>query len=318
MKDVLIFGVTGQDGQFLAHSLINKKGPACVVGVARKSHFPDFNPLNLNRPQYISGDIADFQRVVEIIKTFQPTEIYNLAGESSVANSFLNPLHALNSNVIGILNILNAVKQLNYQNRTRIFQASSSEMFGNSLAQLNENSDFCPVSPYAISKYIGHKICLEYRSAYGLWITTGILFNHESELHSDNFVFQKVIKSLINYTKGCKSKLKLGNINIERDWGYAPEYVEAMIKIMHLDSPSDYVISSGKSNSLINLIHEVMSQLNIKEKVDNLIEIDQKLSRPTDITKTWGDSSKVHEITGWKASTDFKELVSRIINFNLN
>lgn len=318
MKNILIFGVTGQDGQFLSHNLINKDRETHIIGVARKSEFPNFNPLKLNRPQYISGDIVNYQFVLNIIKTFRPIEIYNLAGESSVANSFLNPINALNSNVLGILNILNAVKKLKYQNITRIFQASSSEMFGNSMTQLNENSNFFPVSPYAISKYIGHRICLEYRSNHSLWIGTGILFNHESELHSDNFVFQKVIKSLINYTKNGESKLKIGNLNIERDWGYAPEYVEAMIKIMQLDCPGDYVISSGKSYSLSELINEVKNQLNITEKIDRLVEIDRTLTRPTDVTKTWGDSSKIHKITGWKASTDFSKLVSRIINFNLD
>jgi GDPmannose 4,6-dehydratase len=315
MTTTLVLGVTGQDGQILSDKLI--KEDHLVIGIARNIPNWSSNPLNLIRPKVLQGDILDSNFMLGIIKTYNPSTIYNLAGESSVAKSFLNPVGTLDVNSLGVLNILESIKKLKMGNKIKIFQASSSEMFGNSSSSLSENSSVNPISPYAISKYLAHKICIRYRDEYGFFISNGILFNHESELHDSHFVFQKVIRGLIKVSRGQATKIKLGNLEIERDWGYAPEYIDAMVKIMQTDSPSDYVIATGQSYSLKFLIEEVKVQLGIKRNIDEIVELDLGLIRPTEVTKTCGNPAKIKCELNWSASIDFRQLVKKIIEFNL-
>ena len=316
MRRALILGVTGQDGQFLANLLLNLNYE--VLGASR--NLPNWrnNPLGLLRSEHKIVDVANYLDLFRLIEAFMPDEIYNLSGESSVARSFLNPTDTASSNVIGVLNLLNAVKELGIQERVRIFQASSSDMFGPSQVQLSENSHLSPKSPYGVSKFLAHKMCLQYRNQFGLWISSGILFNHESELRPQNFVFQKVIRSLVEISQGKRQFLELGNLEISRDWGYAGDYVEAMQKSLQSDNPRDYVIATGRLNSLRNVIEKTCELLGLSSVVETYVKIDPSLMRPLDIERTWGNPMLAEELLGWKARTTFEELIEKMVRVNLS
>ena len=316
MRRALILGVTGQDGQFLANLLLNLNYE--VLGASR--NLPNWrnNPLGLLRSEHKIVDVANYLDLFRLIEAFMPDEIYNLSGESSVARSFLNPTDTASSNVIGVLNLLNAVKELGIQERVRIFQASSSDMFGPSQVQLSENSHLSPKSPYGVSKFLAHKMCLQYRDEFGMWVSSGILFNHESELRPQNFVFQKVIRSLVEISQGKRQFLELGNLEISRDWGYAGDYVEAMQKSLQSDNPRDYVIATGRLNSLRNVIEKTCELLGLSSVVETYVKIDPSLMRPLDIERTWGNPMLAEELLGWKARTTFEELIEKMVRVNLS
>lgn len=316
MRRALILGVTGQDGQFLANLLLNLNYE--VLGASR--NLPNWrnNPLGLLRSEHKIVDVANYLDLFRLIEAFMPDEIYNLSGESSVARSFLNPTDTASSNVIGVLNLLNAVKELGIQERVRIFQASSSDMFGPSQVQLSENSHLSPKSPYGVSKFLAHKMCLQYRNQFGLWISSGILFNHESELRPEYFVFQKVIRSLVEISQGKREFLELGNLEIYRDWGYAGDYVEAMQKSLQSNNPRDYVIATGRLNSLRNVIEKTCELLGLSGAMETYVKIDPSLMRPLDIERTWGNPKLAEELLGWKARTTFEELIEKMVRVNLS
>lgn len=316
MRRALILGVTGQDGQFLANLLLNLNYE--VLGASR--NLPNWrnNPLGLLRSEHKIVDVANYLDLFRLIEAFMPDEIYNLSGESSVARSFLNPTDTASSNVIGVLNLLNVVKELGIQERVRIFQASSSDMFGPSQVQLSENSHLSPKSPYGVSKFLAHKMCLQYRNQFGLWISSGILFNHESELRPEHFVFQKVIRSLVEISQGKREFLELGNLEIYRDWGYAGDYVEAMQKSLQSDNPRDYVIATGRLNSLRNVIEKTSELLGLSGAMETYVKIDPSLMRPLDIERTWGNPKLAEELLGWKARTTFEELIEKMVRVNLS
>ena len=316
MRRALILGVTGQDGQFLANLLLNLNFE--VLGASR--NLPNWrnNPLGLLRSEHKIVDVANYLDLFRLIEAFMPDEICNLSGESSVARSFLNPTDTASSNVIGVLNLLNAVKELGIQERVRIFQASSSDMFGPSQVQLSENSHLSPKSPYGVSKFLAHKMCLQYRNQFGLWISSGILFNHESELRPEHFVFQKVIRSLVEISQGKREFLELGNLEIYRDWGYAGDYVEAMQKSLQSNNPRDYVIATGRLNSLRNVIEKTCELLGLSGAMETYVKIDPSLMRPLDIERTWGNPKLAEELLGWKARTTFEELIEKMVRVNLS
>jgi len=316
VRRALILGVTGQDGQFLANLLLNLNYE--VLGASRNLPNWKNNPLGLLRSEHKIVDVANYLDLFRLIEAFMPDEIYNLSGESSVARSFLNPTDTASSNVIGVLNLLNVVKELGIQERVRIFQASSSDMFGPSQVQLSENSHLSPKSPYGVSKFLAHKMCLQYRNQFGLWISSGILFNHESELRPEHFVFQKVIRSLVEISQGKREFLELGNLEIYRDWGYAGDYVEAMQKSLQSDNPRDYVIATGRLNSLRNVIEKTCELLGLSGAMETYVKIDPSLMRPLDIERTWGNPKLAEELLGWKARTTFEELIEKMVRVNLS
>jgi len=316
VRRALILGVTGQDGQFLANLLLNLNYE--VLGASRNPPNWRNNPLGLLRSEHKIVDVANYLDLFCLIEAFMPDEIYNLSGESSVARSFLNPTDTASSNVIGVLNLLNAVKELEIQERVRVFQASSSDMFGPSQVQLSENSHLSPKSPYGVSKFLAHKMCLQYRNQFGLWISSGILFNHESELRPEHFVFQKVIRSLVEISQRKREFLELGNLEIYRDWGYAGDYVEAMQKSLQSDNPRDYVIATGRLNSLRNVIEKTCELLGLSGAMETYVKIDPSLMRPLDIERTWGNPKLAEELLGWKARTTFEELIEKMVRVNLS
>jgi GDPmannose 4,6-dehydratase len=315
MPRALILGATGQDGQFLADFLLGKNYE--VLGISRSKSPFQTNPLNLKRPSFKTIDIANTQGLSELISNFRPDEIYNLAGESSVSKSFKDPEKTIESNVVGLVNLLSVLVNNPKLKSTRVFQASSAEMFGSSNEPLNENSPFKPVSPYSISKLAAHKICHSYRENFGLWISCGILFNHESELRPDSFVFQKIITSAVAISRKEANSMTLGNLDISRDWGYSKEYVEAMWLILQADNPKDYVVATGTRHSLRDLIELVFKNLQIKGGLDEFIKIDSSFARPTDVESTVGDPRKIEADLGWKAKTRFEELVDILVRHQL-
>ena len=311
MRRALILGITGQDGQFLANLLL-KLGYE-VLGASRNLPNWKNNPLGLLRSEHKIADVANYLDLFRLVEAFEPDEIYNLSGESSVARSFLNPTNTASSNVIGVLNLLNVVRELKIQECVRIFQASSSEMFGPSQVQLSETSHLSPKSPYGVSKFLAHKICLQYRDQFGIWVSSGILFNHESELRPQHFVFQKVIKSLVEISQGKRQFFELGNLEIYRDWGYAGDYVEAMQKSLQSDKPQDYVIATGRLKSLRNVMEKTCELLGLSGVMETYVKIDPSLMRPLDIERTWGNPKLAEDLLGWKAKTTFEELIEKLL-----
>ena len=315
IRSALIFGCKGQDGSLLSKSLI-KQGIR-VYGSQRpkieNSH--NLNKLGIaTQIQLINVDIRKYKEVLEAINNSSPDEIYCLAAQSSVGHSFINPLDTIKSNTLGTLNILEACRELNYPGR--IFFAGSSEIFGHQISPVNLNSKVNPKSPYAISKHAGQNLVSLYRESYGLNAMTGILFNHESQYRDKRFVTQKIIRGAIRSNYDKNYKIKIGNINIERDWGWAEEYVEAMQIITRADIIADYIVCTGRKTSLENFIKKVYDKMNLDWK--EYVVIDTTLFRPNDIRISWGNPDKLFNDLGWKASIFIDEIIDKLIEAKVN
>ena len=315
MKIAVITGITGQDGPYLAKLLLEKDYK--VIGLTRS-----YNTANLKGLEYLGikndveiceCDLTDIPGIMALFEKYRPDEIYNLAAQSSVGLSFNQPIVTVRFNTISVLNMLECIKMINP--KIKFYQASSSEMFGRvSQLPITEDYYFYPQSPYAISKASAHWIAVNYRDSYGLFTTCGILFNHESFLRSDNFFVKKVIRTAIAISKDNASELRVGNIDIKRDFGYAPKYVEAMWLMMQQEKPDNFIVCSGKSVSLREIIHYVFEKMNIS--ADKLI-IDQSLYRPADIDDTYGDNSKARNILNWDYNMNFFEVLDILIDEEL-
>ena len=313
-KIALIFGVTGQDGSYLAEFLI-KKG-YYVHGVKRRSS--SFNtgrldhlyqdPHERKRNFFLHfGDVTDAISVSSLIKKIKPSEIYNLAAQSHVAVSFEVPEYTANADAIGALRILEAIKFHGFEKITKFYQAGTSEMFGKvkEIPQ-NEKTPFYPRSPYGVAKVYAHWITVNYREAYNIFACNGILFNHESPVRGETFVTRKIVVALCKIKNGLQKKLYLGNLEAKRDWGHAKDYVEAMWKMMQKKIPSDYVISTGKQHTVKQFVNFVLNELNIKyywkgkgakskcfdKNANCIIECDKEYFRPLEVDTLLGDSKK--------------------------
>ncbi len=336
-KIALIFGITGQDGSYLSEFLIKKK--YIVHGVKRRS-----SSMNTSRVDHIYqdphesrrnfflhyGDITDSSSVSQIIKDTNPDEIYNLAAQSHVAVSFEVPEYTANADALGALRILEAIKFHNLQNKTKFYQAGTSEMYGQvqSIPQ-NEKTDFYPLSPYGVAKLYAHWITKNYREAYNIYACNGILFNHESPRRGETFVTKKIVNALCKIKFGKQKKLYLGNLDAKRDWGHAKDYVEAMWKILQQNKPDDFVIATGKQYSVRQFVDIVSKKLGFKirwkgkginEKGIDLfskkiiIECDKKYFRPLDVNTLLGDSKKARKKLSWTPKIGFNELVDDMIS----
>ena len=310
-KLALVTGITGQDGAYLSKLLLAEN--YTVVGLTRSlksSNVTGLQYLNIeSQIELIECDLLDISQIIHIISKYQPTEIYNLAAQSSVSLSFSQPIGTVHFNVLSVINILEAIRIKDKQ--IKFYQASSSEMFGNiNNLPITEESVLHPQSPYAVSKAAAHWLCSTYRQSYGLYICCGILFNHESYLRNKNFFFKKVITDSIKISRGELDVLKVGNIDIKRDFGYAPKYVEAMHKMMQLDVPSDYLICSGTSVSLRDIISYIFERLQIPQ---HKLIIDQDLFRPAEIEDIYGSADNLKKGLEWDYSLDYKGLVDIIL-----
>jgi len=311
VKVAIITGVTGQDGAYLSRLLIGKGYK--VIGLIRSMYGSNLSRLQyldlLDKMELVECDLGDLSQVLNIIAEYKPTEIYNLAAQSSVALSFKQPIGTIEFNTRSVLNFLEAIKLLNPA--IRFYQASSSEMFGKVLnLPITEESTVHPLSPYAISKVTAHYICINYRESYKLYTSCGILFNHESYLRGENFFVRKLIKGALDIVNGKEKHLEFGNLDIKRDFGWSEKYVEAMWLLLQQDKPDDFVICSGSSISLREIVHYVFDQFKIDR---SLIKINPQLFRPTEIEDIYGSNQKASRLLNWQYETSFFTVLDNII-----
>ena len=311
-KTALIFGISGQDGVYLAKLLLDE-GYA-VWGCSRDSELARFDNLRrlaiLERLNLRSASLIDFRSVVQVIDEVDPDEIYNLAGQSSVGLSFGQPVETIDASVNATINILEALRFL--RSKAQFYNASSSECFGNTMdGPANENTPFRPCSPYGVGKAAAHWLVSNYRDAYGLFACSGILFNHESPLRPARFVTQKIIRGAVDIADGNAETLALGNLEISRDWGWAPEYVVAMRRMLLLNWPQDFVVATGRSYSLREFVAGAFAELSLDWK--KYVVTDVTLFRPLDITVSASDPEKARDVLKWTATTDFRSLLAKLV-----
>ena len=311
-KRALIFGVSGQDGSYLSRFLVSKKNQ--VYGTTRNNNKRNLkNLISLeiaNKVKIFKCDIKNFYQVKKIIQKIKPHKIFYLCGQSSVTGSYTNPAESFKSNTLGLLNILETVKESN--RKIKVFNAVSGQIYGNRKKNIyNEKSYIEPQSPYGVSKASSFWLTKIFREWYGVKCCSGILFNHESPLRSDEFVTKKIINNCKLIKKGKLKYLYMGDINIYRDWGWAPEYVEAMYLMLKQKNPKDLVIGSGKRHSLKNFIYEVFRLLKIPRK--HLKENTKKFMRKNDIRSYRADPRLAKKILNWKAKTTFKKIIYKMV-----
>ena len=337
-KTALITGVTGQDGSYLTDFLL-KKGYK-IIGVKRRSS--SFNTKRIDHiyndikqsknfiPYY--GDLTDSSNILRIIQSTKPDEIYNLGAQSHVHTSFEIPEYSANADALGTLRILEAIRVLKLQKKTKFYQASTSEIFGNTEIPQNEKTPFRPRSPYAISKLYAYWTTVNYREAYNIFAVNGILFNHEGPRRGETFVSRKITRAVAEIYKNKRNFFTLGNLNAKRDWGSAKDYVESMWLMLKAKQPSDYVIATGKSYTVRTFVEEAFKYIGIKiiwkgkglkevglnaKTGQTYIKIDPVYFRPTDVDELRGDSSKAKRELNWKPKTKFKDLVSEMMQSDL-
>ena len=308
----LICGVSGQDGAYLAELLLSKGYE--VYGASRDAQMSSFSNLKAlgirEKVKTISLAINDFRSVLQGIQLAEPDEIYNLAGQSSVGLSFEQPVETLESISIGVLNLLEAIRFTGKD--IKFYNAGSSEVFGDTHGRAaDESTPFHPQSPYAVAKASAHWIVSNYRASYGLFACTGILFNHESPLRPTRFVTRKIVSTACRIASGSKETLKLGNIAIARDWGWAPEYVEAMWRMLQLDEPDDFVVATGRSRKLEEFITLTFAALKLEWR--DHVRSDPSLFRPSDIREGSGNPQKARMVLGWHAQYGLEDIVQMMI-----
>ena len=310
-KKALIIGVSGQDGAYLAKLLLEKGYD--VYGTSRDHEVSSFsNLLKLKVKDHVtlrSMTVSDFRSVLTTLQEIEPDEIYNLAGQTSVGLSFLYPVETFESISVGTIHILECLRIL--KKETRFYNAGSSEVFGNTVEPAHEETSFSPRSPYATAKAAAHYAVANYRDAYKLFVCTGVLFNHESPLRPERFVTQKIISAALRIAEGSKERLKLGNLSIHRDWGWAPEYVEAMWKILQHGTPQDFIIATGKIHSLREFVEKTFDQLGLKST--DYVDTDDSLLRPSDIEKSIGNPAKAASLLQWKAEVNLDQIISKML-----
>jgi len=318
MKRALITGVTGQDGSYLAEYLLEKGYE--VWGVVRRNSSPQnqtyridhiFKQLNL-----VYGDLTDASSLVNIINNCKPDEVYNLAAQSHVRISFDIPVFTGQVAGLGTLNLLEAIRQINP--KIKMYQASSSEMFGNSIdadGYQRETTPLIPVSPYGCAKVYSYNICNNYKNSYNMFISNGILFNHESPRRGINFVTNKVVKEAVDIKKGIKNNLPMGNLTATRDWGHAKDYVKAMWMMLQHDEPDDFVCATGESHSVRELCEEVFSELDLDYR--DYVTVDSAFFRPTELHDLKGDCTYLKETLGWKPEYSFRGMVKEMVKVRL-
>jgi len=315
-KRALITGINGQDGSYLAELLIDKGYE--VFGTVKRNSVAENQTARLDSvydkigKNLIYADLTDMSSLLNALRISNPDEIYNLAAQSHVRISFDQPIYTANATGLGTLNLLEAVRSFNSD--IKIYQASSSEMFGNSIDPdgfQRESTPLNPVSPYGCAKVFSYNICRNYRNSYGMYISNGILFNHESPRRGTNFVTNKVCKEAVKIKLGLSDKLALGNLDATRDWGHAKDYVEAMWLILQQESPEDYVCSTGVSHSVKDLVEYVFSKLDLDWK-DYVVQ-DEKFLRPEELDDLKGDSRKLRSLTGWSPKYTFETMLDEMI-----
>jgi GDPmannose 4,6-dehydratase len=308
-KKALILGCEGQDGYFLKRLLLSKEYIICgtVKNSHRKTLSESLPGLNIE-----VLDIADTSKFVKIFEEFQPDEVYNLAGMSSVGKSFLLPDLCMETNYLSVQRILMYLRNKN--SAVKFYQSSSSEIFGNRTSSADENASLNPISPYGVSKSLTHELCKKLREEFGLYVSTGILFNHESEIRSTDFVSRKITMSVAAIKKGEISKFTLGNISISRDWGYARDYVRAMHMILEAPIPGDFVVATGVSHTLEEFIVTALRIAGLGTKFHDYVQLDEDLMRSSDLLASVGNASKISRELGWHPEVSFERMIEIMYN----
>ncbi len=334
-KVALISGVTGQDGAYLAELLLEKG--YTVHGIKRRS-----SSLNTDRVDHLYddphqadvkffmhyGDLTDATNLIRIVQETQPTEVYNLAAQSHVQVSFETPEYTANSDALGTLRLLEAIRILGLSDKVRFYQASTSELYGDSPPPQNEETPFRPRSPYAAAKLYAYWITVNYREAYNFHASNGILFNHESPTRGETFVTRKITRAVAAIEKGIEDTLYLGNLDAKRDWGHARDFVEGMWRILQQDTPDDYVLATGEAHTVREFVElafratgfeikwqgEGLTEVGVDEATGRvLVKIDERYFRPTEVDSLLGDPGKAHDKLGWHHTTKFESLVNEMV-----
>ena len=319
-KVALITGINGQDGSYLSELLVDKGYK--VWGTVKRNSVAENQTARINDSIFKKinleyADLNDLSSLLRVIKLSNPSEIYNLAAQSHVRVSFDQPIYTANTTAIGALNLLEAIRLVNP--KIKVYQASSSEMFGNSIDAdgfQRESTIMEPVSPYGCSKLFAYSISRNYRNAYKMFISNGILFNHESPRRGTNFVTNKVVKTAVEIKKNITNELVLGNLNASRDWGHAKDYVEAMWLILQQDKPDDYVCATGKSHTVEDLTKYVFDKLDLNYK--DYVKVDPKYYRAEELNILKGDSSKIRNDLNWNPKYTFESMLDEMINYWMN
>ena len=339
-KRALVTGVTGQDGAYLVDFLLKKGYHVCgikrrssLINTQRIDSFYEEPQAEERRLTLEYGDMTDSTNLIRIIQQFQPTEIYNLAAQSHVKVSFEIPEYTANADALGPLRLLEAIRILGLQNEVRFYQASTSELFG--LVQetpQKETTPFYPRSPYGVAKLYAYWITRNYREAYGLFASNGILFNHESPLRGETFVTRKITRAAARIKLGMQDRLYLGNLDAKRDWGFAGDYVEAMWLILQHHEPDDFVVATGENHSVREFVERAFQEVGISlvwrgqgldeigvdsETGRTLVQIDPRYFRPTEVSELLGDATKIRQVLGWQPKVGFEALVKMMVAADL-
>lgn len=313
MPRALITGIVGQDGHHLSSFLIEKGYEVFGVENGQRNHRARVFQQRFPQVPLLPGDLTDFSSLIEILDSVQPDEIYNLGAISFVGLSFSQPELTANVTGLGTLRILEAIRKYS-QKEIKFYQASSSEMFGK-VQQIpqNESTPFYPRSPYGVAKTFAHYSTVNYREAYGLHASAGILFNHEGEFRGYEFVTRKITSNVARIKLGKQSRFSLGDLNPRRDWGYAGDYVEAMWLMLQQELPDDYVISTGETRSVRDFVEAALAAAELPIDVEKYVDFDKKLVRPAEVDLLVGDSSKARNVLGWTPKTSFENLVNLMV-----
>ncbi|PWW45219.1 MULTISPECIES: GDP-mannose 4,6-dehydratase [Paenibacillus] len=315
MKNALITGITGQDGSYLAELLLNKGYK--VYGMRRRTSTPNYENVEHIKDQieWLSGDLTDLASLIEAVRLSDPDEVYNLAAQSFVAASWPQPLATGQITALSVTNMLEAVRLI--KPAAKFYQASSSEMFGRVVeTPQKETTPFYPRSPYGVAKVYGHWITVNYRESYNMFACSGILFNHESPRRGIEFVTRKVTDGVARIKLGLTTELRLGNLDAKRDWGFAGDYVKAMWLMLQQEQPDDFVISTGETHTVEELVEVAFSCVGLDWR--NHVVLDEKFVRPAEVDLLLGDCSKAKQVLGWELEVDFKQLVRMMVDADMS